>query len=124
MEHRDVEQLAQFLLDQEALGRLDVLEVDAAEGRPEKAHAVDEFIRVLGRDFEVDGIDVGEALEQHRLAFHHGLGGERAEVAEPEDRGAVGDHRDEVAFGRVIEGATRIFGDGKYGNRDAGRIGE
>ena len=40
-------------------------------------------------DFEVDGVDVGEALEQHRLAFHHGLGGERAEVAETQNGGAV-----------------------------------
>jgi hypothetical protein len=33
MEDRDVHQLAQALLDDEALRRLDVLEVDAAEGR-------------------------------------------------------------------------------------------
>jgi hypothetical protein len=48
--------------------------------------------------FEIDRVDVGEALEQHRLAFHHGLGGERTAIAEPEDRGAVGDHGNEVAF--------------------------
>jgi hypothetical protein len=35
MEDRDVHQLAQALLDDEALRRLDVLEVDAAEGRAE-----------------------------------------------------------------------------------------
>jgi hypothetical protein len=46
------------------------------------------------------------------------------EVAEPKNRGAVRDHRDEVAFGGVIEGAARIFGDGKHRNRDARRIGE
>ena len=39
MEDRDVHQLAQALLDDEALRRLDVLEVDAAEGRAEIAHA-------------------------------------------------------------------------------------
>ena len=105
MEDRDVHQLAQALLDDEAFRRLDVLEVDAAEGRAEIAHAVDELVRVLGVDLEVDGVDVGEALEQHRLAFHHRLGGERAEIAEAEDRGAVGDHRDEVALGGVVEGA-------------------
>ena len=36
-----------------------------------------------GVDFEIDRIDVGEALEQDRLAFHHRLGGQRAEIAEP-----------------------------------------
>ena len=35
VEDRDVHQLAQPLLDDEAVGRLDVLEVDAAEGRAE-----------------------------------------------------------------------------------------
>ncbi len=40
----------------------------------------------------------GEALEQNGLAFHHRLGGERAEIAHAENGGAVADHRDEVAF--------------------------
>ncbi len=34
VEDRDVHQLAQALLDDEALGRLDVLEIDAPEGGP------------------------------------------------------------------------------------------
>ena len=38
VEHRDVHQLAQALLDDEALGRLDVFEVDAAERGAEIAH--------------------------------------------------------------------------------------
>ena len=59
---------------------------------------------ILGRDFEIDEVDVGEALEQHRLAFHHRLGRERAEVAEAEDGGAVGDDGDEIALGRVVVG--------------------
>ncbi len=92
MEDRDVHQLAQALLDDEALRRLDVLEVDAAEGRPQEAHAVDEFVDVLGADLDVHAVDVGEALEQDRLAFHHRLAGQRADVAQAEHGGAVGDH--------------------------------
>ena len=38
MEDRNVHQLAQALLDDEALGRLDVLQIDAAERRPEIAN--------------------------------------------------------------------------------------
>ena len=38
VEDRDVHQLAQPALDDEAVRRLDVLEIDAAEGRPEIAH--------------------------------------------------------------------------------------
>ncbi len=74
MEDRNVHELAQALLDDEAVGRLDVLEIDAAEGGAEIAHGADEFIDVFGVDFEIDRIDIGEALEQHGLAFHDRLG--------------------------------------------------
>ena len=107
MEDRDVHQLAQALLDDEAFRRLDVFQVDAAEGRAEEAHAVDELVDVLGVDLEVDAIDVGEALEQDGLAFHHRLRGQRAEIAQAQHGGAVGDHRDEIALGRVVVGQRR-----------------
>ena len=124
VEHRDVHGFAQALLDHEAAGRPDVLEVDAAEGRPEQAHAVDERVDVLGVDLEVDRVDVGEALEQHRLAFHHRLGGERAEVAEAEHRRAVRDHRHEIALGGVVEHLVGVVPDRQARRRDAGRVGE
>jgi hypothetical protein len=50
MEHRNVHDLAQALLDDETVGRLDVLEIDAAEARPQKPHAVDELVDILGVD--------------------------------------------------------------------------
>ena len=78
VEDGNVHQFAQALLDDETFRRLDVLEIDAAERGPEIAHAVDERLGVFGVDFQIDRIDVGEALEQHRLALHHRLGGERA----------------------------------------------
>ena len=124
VEDGDVHQLAQALFDDEALGRLDVLEVDAAEGGAEIAHAVDERVGVLRVDLEVDGVDVGEALEQHRLALHDGLRRQRAEIAEAEDGGAVGDDGDHVALGGVVEGFGRVLGDGLHGDGDARRIGE
>ena len=112
MEHRNVHQLAQPLLDDEAVGRLDVFEIDAAEARAEIAHRVDERVDILGVDFQVDGIDIGEALEQHGLAFHHRLGGQRAQIAQAQDRGAVGDDGDQIALGGVVVGEVGIFGDG------------
>ena len=114
-----------LLLDDEALGRLDVLEIDAAEGGAEVAHAVDEFVDVLGIDLEVDGVDIGEALEQDRLAFHHRLGGQRAEIAEAEDGRAVGDDGDEVALGGVVVGRGGILARSRrHGHGDARRIGQ
>ena len=96
VEDRDAHARLQPLLDLEAFRRLDVLEVDAAEGRLERRDHVDELVDVLLGDLDIEDVDAGELLEQDRLAFHHGLGGERADIAEAEHGGAVGDHGDEV----------------------------
>src|SRR3546814_12710216 len=55
VKNRDVHDLAQALLDDEALGRLDVLEIDSAEGRAEEADADHEFVAVAGRSEERRG---------------------------------------------------------------------
>ncbi len=124
VEYRDVEQLAQPLLDHEAFRGADVLEVDAAKGRVQEAHAIDEFVDILGVDLQVDRIDVGKALEQRRLALHDRLRRQRAEVAEAEDGGAVRDHRDEIALRGVVEDRARLALDVQAGKGDTGRIGE
>jgi len=124
VEHGDVEEFAQALLDHEAFRRLDVFEVDPAKGLAEEPHAVDELVYVLGVDFEVDAVDVGEALEQHRLAFHHRLGAECAEIAQAQHGGAVGDHRHHVTFGRVVVRERRIARDLETRRGDARRVGE
>ncbi len=124
VEDGDVHQLAQPVLDDEALRRLDVLEVDAAEAAAQEAHAVDELVHVLGRDFEVDAVHVGEPLEQGDLALHDGLGGQRAEVAQAQDGGAVRDDGDHVAAGGVFVGERRVAVDAQAGFGDAGRVGE
>jgi hypothetical protein len=124
VEDGDLHLLAKSVLDDEALGRLDVLEVDAAEARAQEAHAVDELVHVLGRDLEVDAVDVGEALEEDRLALHHRLRGERPQVAEAEHRGAVRDHRHQVALGGEVVGLARVLGDGETGGRHPRGVGE
>ena len=60
---------------------------------------------------DVEAVDVGELLEEDRLAFHHRLRGERADVAEAEDGGAVGDDADEVAARGVARGELMVFGE-------------
>ena len=47
VEHRDVEQLLEALLDLEARRRGDVLEVDAAEGRGDAHDGLDDLVGVL-----------------------------------------------------------------------------
>jgi hypothetical protein len=119
-----VEQLLQLGLDAEALGALDVLEVDAAEGDADVLDDGDDLVGIGGRDLDVDGVDVGEALEEHPLALHHRLGGERAEIAQAQDGRAIGDHRYEIAFGGVVVGRLRILVDLQHRHGDARRIGQ
>ena len=58
-------------------GAVDVLEVDAAERRLETARPCDELLGVARVDLDVEDVDVGEALEEDALPFHHRLAGER-----------------------------------------------
>ncbi len=105
---RNLEPLAQRLLDGEAARRGDVLEVDAAEGGRDVGDRLDEGLRARRLHLDVEDVDVGEALEQDRLALHHRLAGERADVAEAEHRRAVGNDGDEVALVGVAVGVGRV----------------
>ncbi len=124
VEHGDVHDLLQPVLNDEAVGRLDVLEVDAAKGRTHQPHGRDELVGVRGVELDVDGIHIGEALEEHSLALHHRLRRQRAEVAEAQDRRAVGDHGDEVALVGVVVGRLRRPRDLLARNSDPGAVGE
>src|SRR5690606_13271270 len=63
VEHRNVALLDQRTLDLEALGRLDILEVDAAEGAGNALDGINEGLRALRLDFDIEHVDTGEALE-------------------------------------------------------------
>ena len=54
-------------------------------------------------------------LEQDAFAFHDRLAGQCADIAQAEHGGSVGDHRDQVAFGRVLISVLRILLDFKTG---------
>ena len=107
VEHRDVELVAQAPLDLEAARGRDVLEVDPAEGRCDRRAERDDLVDVRRREAERERVDAAELLEQHRLALHHGHRGLRADVAEPEHRGAVGDDGDRVLLDRQVPGGVR-----------------
>ena len=65
----------------------------------------------------------GELLEEHRLALHDRHRRLRADVAQPEHGGAVGDDGDRVALDRVLEGLVAVLGDRHADARDARRVG-
>ena len=98
MEDRNIEQLLEALLDDEALRRLDIFKIDAAKALAEIAHAIDEFVRIFRVHFQIEGIDIRKALEQHRLALHHRLGGQCAEIAKSQNGRAIGDDGDHIAL--------------------------
>ena len=123
VEHRDVEQLAQPRLDLEAARRGDVLQVDPAVGRGEDLDRPDDLLGVLGVQADRPRVDAGEPLEQRRLALHHRHRGRRAEVAQPEHGGAVGDDGDGVALDRQPPGVRRVGRDRLADPGDAGGVG-
>ncbi len=124
VEHRNLHPLAQLLLDVEALGRLDVLEVDAAERRLQRRDHLDDLVRIRLADLDVEDVDAGELLEDAALALHHRLACQRADVAEAEHRGAVGDHGDQVRPRGVAGGQRRVLLDREAGVGHARRVGE
>ena len=124
MKDRNIHQLAQALLDDEAFRRLDILQVDAAPAFSQQLHAVDKGVGIAGIDLDIHGIHVGKALEQHRLAFHHRLGGQRTDIAEAKYGRPVGDYRDQIAFRRVVVGKRLVFLDLQARGCDARRIGQ
>jgi hypothetical protein len=103
VEDRDLHPFAQPGFDVEALRRLDVFQVDAAKSRLQRGDDVDQLVGIVLGDLDVEDIDAGELLEQHALAFHHRLAGQRPDVAQAEHRGAVGDDRDQVGA-RSVQG--------------------
>jgi proline iminopeptidase len=125
VEHRDLHALAQLALDIKAVGRLDVFEVDAAKGWLQRGDDVHQPVEVvLFVDLDVEHVDAGKLLEQHRLAFHHRLGRQRADVAQAQHRRAVGDDRHQVATAGVLEGVVGVFDNFLAGRGNTGGVGQ
>ena len=79
-------------------------DIGPAAGKPVmegKACLFKKFADIDVFDLEIEHIEVGELLEEIPFPLHDRLAGDRADVAEAEHRGAVGDDGDEVAFGGV-----------------------
>ena len=121
----NVHALAQLALDVEAIGRLDVFEVDAAKRRLQRGDDVHQLVEVVFFvDLDVKHVDAGELFEQHGLAFHHRFGRQRANVAQPKHGGAIGDDGHQIAAAGVLEGVVGVLDDFFAGRRHAGRVGQ
>ena len=122
VEYRNFHAFVQVFLHVETIRCLDVFEVDAAEGRFQALDGFSQFVRILFIDFDIEHIDTGKAFEQHRLAFHNRLGRQRADITEPEHRGAVGDHADQVGARGILARRKRIFFDFEAGIGNTGGV--
>ena len=98
MEDGNIHGLLEFFFDIETLGGLDVLQVDAAEGRFEKLAHLDDFIGVFRVDFYVEHVDIGKALEKNAFAFHDRLSCERAYIPQTKDSCSVRNYRNKVSL--------------------------
>lgn len=122
--HRDVQFLAQPAVDLEAFGRLDVLEVDAPERRGYRLHRADECLGIGFVDFDVEGVDVGESLEEHAFTFHDGLACQSSDIAQSQNGRAVRNDCYQIAFVRVTVNLFGVSFDFAARCCDAGRIGQ
>ena len=82
------------------------------------------FVRVLGVQLDIEHVDIGEALEEDRLAFHHRLSGQGADIAQSEYGGAVRHHADQVALGRIFVGEAGVALDLQARNGNARSVGQ
>src|SRR5438046_1256364 len=106
----------------EAAGCGDILEVDAAEGRGDELDGLDDFVDILRREADREGVHAPELLEQHRLAFHHRERRLRPNIAQAEHRRTVGDHGDHVLLDRQRERARSIVADRQADPGDPRRV--
>jgi len=124
MEDRDGHPFLQLLLNVEALRRLDVFQINPAQGRFQGSDHFDQLVRVLFGDFNVEDVDASELLKQATLAFHHRLGGQGADVAQAQHGGPVGHHPHQIAPGGHFIHGHRIGHDFLAGIGHAGGIGQ
>ena len=109
MEYQNVALLLQLLLDLEAAGCRNVLQVHAAEGACQKGNGIHDGVHVLGADAEGNGIHITELLKEHALSFHHRHAGLRTDVAETENSGTICHHGHCVPAAGQLPALLRIL---------------
>jgi len=108
MKHRNAHAGLEFFFNVEALGRFDVFQVDAAQGGFECGNDFNQFVGVALGQLDVKHVDAGKFLEQAAFALHHRLARQRANVAQTQHGGAVGDHADQIAAAGVVISQVRV----------------
>ena len=120
MEHRNLHALTELLLDIKAFRRLDIFEIDTPEGGFQTGDDLDQFVRIIFADFQIEDIDIGELLEQHAFAFHHRLRRQRTDIAEAKHCRTVGNDAYQIGSRRQCCHLFRFRNDLFAGRRHTG----
>ncbi len=99
------------LLDFEAPGRGDVLQVNAGENRRDVLHHLHDPVGFLGADANGKGLHPAEGFKQDGLAFHHRQRRPGADVPQAQDRAAIRDDGHQVILAGVVIGAHGFLED-------------
>ncbi len=124
VEDGDVHALGEFLLNVEALGRLDVFEVDAAQRGLQRGDDLDQLVRIALVQLDVEHVHACKLLEETPLAFHHRLASQRADVTQTQHSRAVGDHAHQIATRGVLGGLAGVCLNVQAGVGHAGGVGQ
>ena len=122
VEDRDVHLLAQALLHDKALGGLDVLQIDRAEGGLHGFDHLDERLGLRHIQLDIDDVHIRINFEEQPLALHHRLGRPGADIPESQHGGAIADDSHEIAASGVLGGGGRIRLDGATRLRHSRRV--
>lgn len=112
VEDGNVYQFVKVLFDDEIVWCFDVFQIDIVEGWVYVMYGIDEFVDVLGIEFQIDGIYIGEVFEQDGFVFYYWFGGQGVEIIEFQNGRFVGDNGYQIVFGCVVVGVVWIFCDG------------
>ena len=123
MENGDIHALAADFLDDKTIGGFDVFKVDRTKRRFQRADDVGQFLGVALVQLDIKTVDVCEFLEQDRLALHHRLGCQPADVAKAQNGGAIGDNADQITARGIVAGGVGVGLDLETCLGHAGRIG-
>ena len=93
----------------EALGCLDILQVDTAKGGGDGLNRLDELLGVLLVHLYVEHVNAAINLEEQALALHYGLAADCTYVAKAQYGGTVAYHRHKVALAGVLVGIVGIL---------------
>src|ERR1035437_8747007 len=108
MEHRNLQSPAQLRLNDEALGCLDVLQIDSAECGLEHLASTDDILWIVGGQLKIKDVDVRETLEEDRLPLHHWLACGWTNLPQPQNSSSVRNNCYEVRLSCVFVDEIRF----------------